>query len=188
MRTTKTLTPLRSKQTVRFDCVLPVKTVRSSVNKVGLTLTFPINQIPQIIPSMITFTNAACEDIQRRLFFDANFMISTIHSFCWDLINPFTADIKMWLKKELTDSINELARSIEKSIKPDGPTAQRNRRSLISKTQRIKNLDTIQNLSYSHNSNRPEKGTLNHAEVLEITACVDCCNVLFGGMSPTFVV
>jgi len=119
---------------------------------------------------IITFTNAACEEIQRRLFFDANFMVSTIHSFCWDLINPFTADIKIWLEKELADSINELTLSIEKSTKPDGPTARRNRRSLASKTKRLQNLDTIQKFSYSPTSNRPEKGALNHAEVPEVTA------------------
>lgn len=119
---------------------------------------------------IITFTNAACEEIQRRLFFDANFMVSTIHSFCWDLINPFTSDIKLWLEKELTQSIDQLTRDIDKSTKPNGPTAQKNRRHLTSKTKRLQNLDTIQKFSYSPTSNRPEKGALNHGEVLKVTA------------------
>ena len=119
---------------------------------------------------IITFTNAACEEIQRRLFFDANFMVSTIHSFCWDLINPFTKDIKQWLENELEESINELTRYINKSTKPDGPTAQKNKRSLARKTKRLQNLDAIQKFSYSPTSNRPEKGALNHAEVLKVTA------------------
>ncbi|CFU95214.1 MULTISPECIES: UvrD-helicase domain-containing protein [Yersinia pseudotuberculosis complex] len=121
---------------------------------------------------IITYTNAACEEIQRRLFFDANFMVSTIHSFCWDLINPFTADIKLWLKKELTESIDELTRDIKKSTKPEGVTAQKNRRRLASKKKRLQNLDTIQKFSYSPTSNRPEKGTLNHSEVIKVTACL----------------
>ncbi len=119
---------------------------------------------------IITFTNAACEEVQRRLFFDANFMVSTIHSFCWDLINPFTSDIKLWLKNELEMSIDQLTRDIEKSRKPDGITAQRNRRSLVSKTKRLQHLDQIQKFSYSPTSNRPEKGALNHSEVINVTA------------------
>ncbi|EKN6084581.1 UvrD-helicase domain-containing protein [Yersinia enterocolitica] len=121
---------------------------------------------------IITYTNAACEEIQRRLFFDANFMVSTIHSFCWDLINPFTADIKLWLEKELKESIDQLTRDIEKSNKPEGVTAQKNRRRLASKTKRLQNLDTIQKFSYSPTSSRPEKEALNHSEVIKVTACL----------------
>ena len=127
---------------------------------------------------IITFTNAACEEIQRRLLFDANFMVSTIHSFCWDLVNPFTADIKMWLKKELADGINELTRKIDKSTKPEGTTAQKNRRSLASKVKRQQNLDSIQKFSYSPTSSRPEKGALNH------TAVQDAPAHLLGNESP----
>lgn len=121
---------------------------------------------------IITFTNAACEEIQRRLFFDANFMVSTIHSFCWDLINPFTADIKRWLEQELTESIEQLTHDIDKSRKPDGATAQKNRRSLASKKKRLQNLQYVQKFSYSPTSSRPEKGALNHSEVIQITACL----------------
>jgi DNA helicase-2/ATP-dependent DNA helicase PcrA len=86
------------------------------------------------------------------------------------LINPFTSDIKLWLKNELEKSIEQLTRDIEKSRKPDGITAQRNRRSLASKTKRLQYLDKIQKFSYSPISNRPEKGALNHSEVINVTA------------------
>ena len=120
--------------------------------------------------AIITFTNAACEEIQRRLFFDANFMVSTIHSFCWDLINPFTADIKLWLEKELTENIEHLTQELNKSRKPDGVTAQKNERSRASKIKRLQNLKHIQKFSYSPTSSRPEKGALNHSEVIKVTA------------------
>lgn len=97
-------------------------------------------------------------------------MVSTIHSFCWDLVNPFTADIKVWLKKELANGINELTRKIDKSTKPDGSTAQKNRRSLAIKVKRLQNLDSIQKFSYSPTSSRPEKGALTHTEVQDVTA------------------
>ncbi|WP_145542612.1 UvrD-helicase domain-containing protein [Yersinia mollaretii] len=119
---------------------------------------------------IITYTNAACEEIQRRLFFDANFMVSTIHSFCWDLINPFTADIKLWLEDDLQKSIVKLTQDLEKSRKPEGPTAQRNKRSLDRKTKRLENLHTIQKFSYSPAVNRPERGALNHSDVIKVTA------------------
>ncbi|HDL6964619.1 UvrD-helicase domain-containing protein [Yersinia intermedia] len=119
---------------------------------------------------IITYTNAACEEIQRRLFFDANFMVSTIHSFCWDLINPFTADIKLWLEDDLQKSIVKLTQSLEKSRKPEGPTAQKNKRSLERKSKRLENLHAIQKFSYSPTSNRPERGALSHSDVIKVTA------------------
>ena len=76
----------------------------------------------------------------------------------------------MWLKKELADGINELTRKIDKSTKPEGTTAQKNRRSLASKVKRQQNLDSIQKFSYSPTSSRPEKGALNHTEVQDVTA------------------
>lgn len=119
---------------------------------------------------IITYTNAACEEIQRRLFFDANFMVSTIHSFCWDLINPFTADIKLWMEGDLPKSIEQLTLAIAKSTKPAGPTAERNRRSLESKKKRLEHLHSIQKFSYSPSTSRPERGALNHHDVIKVTA------------------
>lgn len=119
---------------------------------------------------IITYTNAACEEIQRRLFFDANFMVSTIHSFCWDLINPFTADIKLWMEGDLPKSIEQLTLAIAKSTKPAGPTAEKNRRSLESKKKRLEQLNSIQKFSYSPSTSRPERGALNHHDVIKVTA------------------
>ncbi|PTM35459.1 ATP-dependent helicase [Enterobacter cloacae] len=119
---------------------------------------------------IITYTNAACEEIQRRLFFDANFMVSTIHSFCWDLINPFTADIKLWMEGDLPKSIEQLTLAIAKSTKPAGPTAEKNRRSLESKKKRLEHLNSIQKFSYCPSTSRPERGALNHHDVIKVTA------------------
>ncbi len=49
--------------------------------------------------AVITFTNAACEEIKHRLQYDSTFHVSTIHSFAWELIKPFTKDIKIFYKK-----------------------------------------------------------------------------------------
>lgn len=119
---------------------------------------------------IITYTNAACEEIKRRLFYDANFMVSTIHSFCWDLINPFSSDIKAWLKTKLAEDIQKLSLALAKSKSPNGVTAIRNRRSMISKQKRLDSLDIVKNFTYSPTSNRAEKGSLNHAEVVGLAA------------------
>ncbi len=119
---------------------------------------------------IITYTNAACEEIKRRLFFDANFMVSTIHSFCWDLIKPFTNDIRNWIEEKLVADIKKLDAAIAKSTTPHGVTAVRNQRSLASKKKRLAGLHAIRSFTYSPASNKPEKGALNHAEVLGLAA------------------
>ncbi|MFL1389243.1 MULTISPECIES: ATP-dependent helicase [Pseudomonas] len=120
--------------------------------------------------AIITYTNAACEEIKRRIFFDANFMVSTIHSFCWDLIKPFTNDIKAWLEVKLAADIEKLLSALAKSRSPSGVTAVRNQRSLASKRKRLSNLERIKSFTYSPSTSRAEKGALNHAEVLGLAA------------------
>lgn len=120
--------------------------------------------------AIITYTNAACEEIKRRIFYDANFMVSTIHSFCWDLIKPFTNDIKAWLEVKLAADIEKLLLAIAKSRVPSGVTAVRNKRSLASKQKRLSNLERIKGFTYSPSTSRAEKGALNHAEVLGLAA------------------
>ena len=53
--------------------------------------------------AIITYTNAACDEIKSRLEFDSAFNVSTIHSFSWELINPYTYDIRNWVKASLDD-------------------------------------------------------------------------------------
>ena len=57
--------------------------------------------------AVITYTNAARDEINRRSKYNSLFEISTIHSFAWNLIASHTADIKEWLKNEITSKINE---------------------------------------------------------------------------------
>ena len=49
--------------------------------------------------AVITFTNAACDEIKERLGQDALFEIETIHSFLWSIIKHYTPDKKK-IKKE----------------------------------------------------------------------------------------
>lgn len=120
--------------------------------------------------AVITYTNAACEEIQHRLKYDPIFNVSTIHSFIWNLIKPFSHDIKEWLRVELKDDILDLSLKIDKAKNKAGITAIKNARSKASKQRRLNELDIITDFTYSPTSNKPEKGSLNHAEVIKVGA------------------
>lgn len=62
---------------------------------------------------VITYTNAACDEIQRRLDFDPLFSVSTIHSFAWELIKGFNHDIRHWLQKALIEELLELHEAVK---------------------------------------------------------------------------
>lgn len=57
--------------------------------------------------AVITYTNAACDEIKRRAQYNPLFSISTIHSFAWELIRTYTFDIKAYLREELEKRIEE---------------------------------------------------------------------------------
>jgi DNA helicase-2/ATP-dependent DNA helicase PcrA len=45
--------------------------------------------------AVITYTNAACDEILHRIGYTPLFAVSTIHSFIWELIRHFHRDIKI---------------------------------------------------------------------------------------------
>jgi DNA helicase-2/ATP-dependent DNA helicase PcrA len=57
--------------------------------------------------AVITYTNAACDEIKSRIDYDPLFSVSTIHSFVWDLIKSHQTDIKQWLKINCTFQKND---------------------------------------------------------------------------------
>lgn len=120
--------------------------------------------------AVITYTNAACEEIQHRLHYDPVFSISTIHSFIWELINPFTLDIKEWLEVKLNNDISKLTIAIDKARDKQGVTAVKNAKSKAAKIKRLQELESVQSFVYSPISHKSGKGTLNHAEVIAIGA------------------
>ena len=57
---------------------------------------------------VITYTNAACDEIRRRIDFDPIFAVSTIHSCAWEQIRTYHKDISAWLRVQLSAQISEL--------------------------------------------------------------------------------
>jgi ATP-dependent DNA helicase UvrD/PcrA len=120
--------------------------------------------------AIITYTNAAADEINHRLAYDPIFSVSTIHSFCWDLIQNFTTDIKAWLIVDLKTSIEELNIQLSKSRDINNKTAVTNKRKIESKTKRLDSLNKISKFIYNPKGDNLTKDSLNHAEVISIAS------------------
>lgn len=119
--------------------------------------------------AIITYTNAACDEIKRRLEFDPAFSVSTIHSFAWELIKPYTHDIKVLLRDRLQIEIYELELAQSKG-RPGTKAAEDRPRQIASKRKRLESLSGIRKFTYSPNGENSGRDSLNHAEVIAFAA------------------
>jgi DNA helicase-2/ATP-dependent DNA helicase PcrA len=118
---------------------------------------------------VITYTNAACDEIKRRLEFDRTVEVSTIHSFAWSLINGLNHDIREWLRVNLAAEIAE-TQALEAKGR-SGTKASADRISKIaSKSKRLENLNAVRRFIYSPSGDNRSRDSLNHSEVLKISA------------------
>ena len=119
--------------------------------------------------AIITYTRAASGEIQRRLEFDSNFVVSTIHSFVWNLIRSFQKDIREWVREDTNREIEELEESQRKGRA--GTKAESDRAAKIeSKKNRLARLDKIKVFTYNPNGTNSGRDSLNHAEVIKIAS------------------
>lgn len=119
--------------------------------------------------AIITYTNAACDEIKRRLEFDNSFIVSTIHSFSWELIKTFQNDIRNWVRDNLNKEIIDL--EAKQGTGRAGTKAASDRATQIeSKKKRLENIETVKKFSYDPNGTNSGRDSLNHAEVISITA------------------
>ncbi len=119
---------------------------------------------------IITYTNAAADEISHRLDHDPIFKVSTIHSFSWELIKNLSTDIRNWLKKNLQTEISELKEAQSKSRDLKNKTSVDRARKIDSKENRIQYLDNISKFIYNPNGDNISKDSLNHVEVISIAA------------------
>lgn len=120
--------------------------------------------------AVITYTNAACDEIKRRLDFDSSFHVSTIHSFAWDLVRPYTTDIKAWIKAALEADIAGLQDMQSKAKNTSTKTYIDRERKIESKKKRLDSLMEIRKFTYNPNGDNVGRDSLNHAEVISIAA------------------
>ena len=119
--------------------------------------------------AIVTYTNAACDEIRRRTDFDPIFAVSTIHSFAWEQIRTYHKDISAWLRVRLSTEITELQEK-QGSGRSGTKAAHEREVQIESKQKRLQHLDVIKQFTYNPNGENVGKNSLNHAEVIAISA------------------
>lgn len=119
--------------------------------------------------AVITYTNAAADEIAARVGQDTLFPISTIHSFCWSHIGTYYTDIQAWLLATLPNDLVDLR---EKQSKGRAGTkaADDRERAIAATIKRLDWLSTPRRFTYSPNGDNFGADSLSHSEVLKITA------------------
>lgn len=126
----------------------------------------------------ITFTKRAVKVIKSRLGFDDLYLVSTLHSFLWDQISRFQADIREAL------SLGRLPALIDKERAKDNGGNSRTARDARAKAERLEQelaeLATVENFSYGDaNFSDYPNGQLSHDDVIEIAAYLFAQNATF---------
>lgn len=142
-----------------------VKALNSIKTKIGTTLLQSGRKV-----AVITYTNAASEEIKQRAQYNPLFEISTIHSFSWSLISAYTNDIRDWLKAKLEKRIDELTQQQSKSRSKTTKTYLERAEKIVKRTERLRYLDTVKRFIYNPDGLNLEANSLDHAEVIQITA------------------
>ena len=140
-----------------------VEAVRAACKEQGRQLSLAGQKI-----AVITYTNAACDEIKQRLEFDPRVEVSTIHAFAWSLIAGYDNDIRGWLAERLLQDIAELQAAQAKGRA--GKASTDRARSIESKRRRHENLGSIIRFIYSPTGDNRTRDSLNHAEVIAMTA------------------
>lgn len=140
-----------------------VTAIRDLLEKQGRQLVLTGRKV-----AIITYTNAACDEIKQRLEFDPRIDVSTIHSFAWSLISGYDNDIRKWLDARLLEDISELEEK-QKNGRASKASIER-AQSIESKSRRRAMLGDIQRFIYSPASDNRTRDALNHAEVIAMTA------------------
>jgi len=121
--------------------------------------------------AVITFTKAARDEILRRVDYNPLFSITTIHSFAWELINPYTSDIKDWLEMRLIEKIKENKDAQNgPRVSTTSKAYQRRAKEIERDNQRLEYIPNIKKFVYNPDGNNSEKNSLNHSEVIKLTA------------------
>lgn len=145
-----------------YSLVLLLKKIRDSI---GQDLLVQGKQV-----AVITFTNAATDEIINRLDYSPVFHISTIHSFVWDVIKYYQADIKKLYCKYIEEDIKELQGRLESTKNKTTKTYLSNAEKLEVLRERLEKVKEIDKFVYNPNGSNPECNALKHAEVIKISA------------------
>ena len=120
--------------------------------------------------AVITFTNAATDEIINRLDYSPIFHISTIHSFVWDVIKYYQADIKRLYCFYIEEDLKALEKKVEETENKTTKTYLSNVEKFEYQKERLAKAQIIEKFVYNPNGSNPEYNALKHAEVIKISA------------------
>lgn len=120
--------------------------------------------------AVITFTNAATDEIVNRLDYSPVFHISTIHSFVWDVIKYYQTDIKRLYCLYIQEDIRVLYEKLEKAKSKTTKTYLSNAEKIEQLKEQLEKAKTIEKFVYNPNGSNPEYNALKHAEVIKISS------------------
>lgn len=139
-----------------------VNAVRRSKKEWGRELLLRGQQL-----AVITYTNAAADEISSRLAFDPLVRVSTIHAFSWDLIREFQEDIRNWVRADLAATIADLGSQSSRA----GSKKEADRVFNLQRSQeRLARIDEIRRFTYNPSSENRGREALNHSQVITLTA------------------
>ena len=120
--------------------------------------------------AVITFTNAATNEIINRLDYSSIFHISTIHSFVWEIIKYYQTDIKQLYCSYIEEDIRLLSNKLKEAKSTTTKTYLSNAEKLKNLKKCLEKAQTIERFVYNPNGSNPEYNALKHAEVIRISA------------------
>ena len=118
--------------------------------------------------AVITYTNAATDEIMRRIDYNPLFHVSTIHSFVWDSIKTYQKDIKARYLQRLQANIDELQAKIEATKNKETKTYKANQEKINHLIERKEAKEKIDKFIYNPNGDNLKANSLNHSDVIEI--------------------
>lgn len=120
--------------------------------------------------AVITYTNAATDEIMRRTEYDTLFHISTIHSFVWDVISAYQTDIKRCYVEMKQNELEELKGKQAKAKNKETKTYKNTAEKIEKIENKLSEIESIVKFTYNPNGENFEKESLNHEEVIKISA------------------
>lgn len=145
-----------------YSLVLLLKKIRESI---GEDLLLQGKNV-----AVITFTNAATDEIIKRLDYSPVFHISTIHSFVWDVVKYYQTDIKQLYCQYIQEDIGVICEKLAAAKNKTTKTYLANLDRMKYQEERLEKAKTIDKFVYNPNGSNPEYNALKHAEVIKISA------------------
>lgn len=118
--------------------------------------------------AVITYTNAATDEIKSRIDYSPLFHISTIHSFLWDVIQPYQDEIKKLYLSYLDADISSLSTKLETTKNKTTKSYSKNIEKLEKLKEARKAKGKITQFVYNPNGDNLKLNSLNHSDVIKI--------------------